>query len=113
MFSIIKTYSDVKKGIKDPTALGQDLALDVIKAPLILFTIFAVLFFAALGVLAFSGVLGGPYLFFKVVFWLLLIPALIGEFIAWTLLSSVRRMIETARKNMKREEQVIDVTPEI
>lgn len=108
MFGIIKTYSDVKKGIKDPTALGQDLALDVIKAPLILFTVLSILFFAALFILAFTGVLSGPYFGFKIVFWILFLPTLFIGATLWMLLGKISRMMDAARKKMNQKEKIID-----
>ena len=44
MFGIFKTIMDVKKGVRDPGGLGKELALDIIKVPLLLFTILGGLF---------------------------------------------------------------------
>ncbi len=102
ILGIFKTYKDIKRGIKDPAALGQDMALDIIKGPLILFTIASVIFFAALFVLAYTGALGGPYLGFKIVFWLLFLPALFVEAIAWMLISNISKMMDRAREKMNK-----------
>jgi hypothetical protein len=103
MFGVFKTYRDIKKGIKDPGALGQELALDAIKAPVIISTIIAVLFFAGLFILSFTELLGGSFLFFKIVFWILLVPTLIIEFVIWTVIGNLRRVIEKTRMSMKKE----------
>ncbi len=112
MFGIFKTYSDVKKGIKDPTALGADLALDAIKGPMVIFTILAVLFFAALILVAYTGLLGGPYLFFKIVFWILFLPAFFISAVVWMFIGNVKKMMEKAREEMKKDSNVIDVEVE-
>ncbi len=107
MFGIFKTYSDVKKGIKNPAAFGQEMALDVLKGPLIIFTFLASVFFAAIFMVGFTGLLGGPYLFFKVVFWLLLIPAGIIGLAAWTMFGRIRRLFDSARKKMTQNGVII------
>lgn len=112
MFGFFKTYKDIKKGINDPALLGQDLALDAIKAPIVLMTFFAVIFFGALFLLAFTHLLGGPFLFFKIVFWILIIPAIFVETVFWMFISRVKKMLDLARKNLKKKEGVIDAEVE-
>lgn len=108
MFGIFKTYRDVKKGIHDPGALGQELALDVIKGPVVLITIIAVLFFIALGLLAFTGSLGGPYTFFKIVFFILLFPFIIFEIVVWAILGKIEKIVTRARQKISEKAKVID-----
>lgn len=103
MFGIFKTYRDVKKGIKDPMLLGQDLALDVVKDPLLVFTIIGVIFFAGLFILAFTGLLGGPFLFFKILFWVLFVPALLLTSIVWIVIGRVSKALDRARAKMKEK----------
>ena len=54
MFGIFKTIMDVKKGVRDPGGLGKELALDIIKVPLLLFTILGGLFLVFMFILAFA-----------------------------------------------------------
>lgn len=108
MFGIFKTYRDIKKGINDPKALGQELALDAIKTPVIISTIIAVIFFAALFILAFTGTFGGPFLFFKILFWVLFLPTLFIEAVLWMFIASIKHMMENARKKLDEKENVIE-----
>lgn len=102
MFGIYKTYRNVKKGIKDPALLGQDLALDIVKDPLLIFTIIGIIFFAGLFILAFTGLLGGPFLGFKILFWVLFLPALLAFSVAWMFLGKITKMLDKAREDLKK-----------
>lgn len=108
MFGIWKTYRDVKKGVADPAMLGQELALDVIKGPLVLFTFLSGIFFAALFILAFTQLFGGPYVGFKIVFWLLFLPALFIGATIWMFFGKLRRMLDAAREKLKKDKTIID-----
>ncbi len=112
MFGIYKTYRNVKKGIKDPALLGQDLALDIVKDPLLIFTIIGIVFFAGLFILAFTGLLGGPFLGFKILFWVMFIPAFIMVSIAWMILGRISKVVDRARAKMKEGGKVIDAEVE-
>lgn len=103
MFGIFKIYSDAKKGIKDPAGLGKELALDLIKGPLIIFTFFGAVFLTLMAVLGLTHVFGGPYVFFKVVFILLLIPFTFFELIGWTLYKKIERVVEKARQKVNEK----------
>lgn len=110
MFQILKLFSDAKKGIKDPGGLGKEVALDIIKIPLLVFTLGGGLFLALMAVLGFSTFIGGPYLFFKVVFILLLIPYVIFQLIGWTLYKKIESVVEKARQ--KVNEKIVEGTVE-
>lgn len=103
MFGIFKIYNDTKKGVKDPAGLGKDLALDLIKGPLILFTFLGAGFLAMMFTVGFTGLLGGPYLFFKVVFWLLLIPFTIFELIGWSVYIKLERLTEKVKQKVNQK----------
>lgn len=103
MFGIFKIYSDAKKGVKDPAGLGKELALDLIKGPLVIFTFFGAVFLTLMAVLGLTHIFGGPYLFFKVVFILLLIPFTIFELIGWTLYKKIERVVEKARQKVNEK----------
>ena len=103
MFGIFKIYTDAKRGVKDPAGLGKDLALDLIKGPLILFTFLGAVFLAMMFTVGFTGLLGGPYLFFKVVFWLLLIPFTIFELIGWSVYRKIERIAERAKERVNQK----------
>lgn len=108
MFGIFKTYRDVKKGIKDPMLLGQDLALDVVKDPLLVFTIIGIIFFAGLFILAFTGLLGGPFLLFKILFWVMFVPAFLLVSIAWMVIGRISKALDRARAKMKDGSPIMD-----
>lgn len=103
MFGIFKIYSDAKKGVKDPAGLGKELALDLIKGPLVIFTFFGAVFLTLMAVLGLTHIFGGPYLFFKAVFILLLIPFTIFELIGWTLYKKIERVVEKARQKVNEK----------
>lgn len=100
MFGIFKVYSDAKKGVRDPAGLGKDLALDLVKGPLVLFTFLGGLFLAVMCIIGFTGLLGGPYLFFKVVFWLMTIPFIIFQLVGWTLYRKLEQLVEKTRQRV-------------
>lgn len=108
MFGIWKTYRDVKKGVADPAALGQELAIDVIKAPLVLFTFIAAVFFGALGTAAWGGLVGGPYLGLKIIFWLMFVPTLSVGAMLWMFVGKLERMMDRARAKLKKDTNIID-----
>lgn len=110
MFGIFKIYSDTKKGVKDPAGLGKELALDLIKGPLIIFTFFGAVFLTLMAVLGLTHIFGGPYVFFKVVFILLLIPFIIFELIGWSVYGKLERLAERAKQRVN--EKIIEVHPE-
>ncbi len=107
MFGIWKTYRDVQKGIANPSALGQEFAIDVIKAPLTLLTFLAAVFFGALGTVAWSGLIGGPYLGLKIVFWLMFLPTLSVGAVAWMFIGKIERMMDRARQKLARPPDII------
>ncbi len=110
MFGIFKTILDVRKGVKDPTGLGQELALDVFRAPVLVFTIVGILFLALMFFLGYTEVFGHSYGFFKVVFWILTIPFVIIDLILWSVFRAYKSLLRSAKKKVD-DSKVIDVTP--
>lgn len=110
MFGIFKTIRDVKKGVKDPTGLGEELALDVFRAPILVFTIIGILFLALMFLLGFTSLFGHPYGFFKIVFWILTIPFVIIDLTLWSIFRAYKNLVRSAKKKVD-ESKVIDVTP--
>jgi O-antigen/teichoic acid export membrane protein len=100
MFTILKTIRDVRKGIHDPAGLGQELAEDVVRAPLILFTIIGVAFLGIMFLLGFTSVFSHPHLFFRVIFWFGLIPFIVMELIVWSLFRVFKKMVNTAKQKV-------------
>ena len=109
IFGILKTYKDVRKGMNDPTGLGQDIALDVLKAPLILFTIAGIAGLVLFFILGWTELLSGPFGFFKFLFWFLAIPFVILEIIFWKLFSSFKRLVQRAKNRVDERVNAIDV----
>lgn len=94
--------------MRDPAQLGQDLALDLVKDPLMIFTILAAIFLAGLFILAFTGLLGGPFLVFKILFWVIFAPFLLIELIAWFIFGKLKKLTEIAKNRAKKEMNTID-----
>ncbi|MBP7846402.1 MAG: hypothetical protein KA007_03095 [Candidatus Pacebacteria bacterium] len=109
IFGIIKTYKDVRRGVNDPTGLGQDIALDVLKAPLILFTIAGIAGLVLFFILGWTELLSGPFGFFKFVFFLLLIPFTILEIVFWSLFNKLKKVIQNAKNRVDERINTIDV----
>lgn len=109
MFGIFKIYRDVKKGIASPTGFGKELALDVIKGPLVLVTFLGGLVLALVFIAGFTGLFGGPYLVGRIFFFVGLVPFFLFELIAWTVYRKIERLLESARK---RAATVIETRPE-
>jgi O-antigen/teichoic acid export membrane protein len=111
MFGIFKTISDVRKGVKDPTSFGEELAIDVVKGPILVFTIIGVLFLLLMFMLGYTEVFGHPYGFFKVVFWLLAIPFFIIDLTLWSVFRAYKALVKSAKKKVD-DSKIIDVTPQ-
>ena len=111
MFGIFKTILDVRKGVKDPTGLGEEMALDVFRAPILIFTIIGILFLGLMFLLGFTGLFGHPYGFFKVVFWILTIPFVIIDLTLWSIFRAYKNLVSRAKKKVD-DSKIIDVMPE-
>ncbi len=109
IFGVIKTYKDVRKGVNDPTGLGQDIALDVLKAPLILFTFAGLFGLVLFFILGWTELLSGPFGFFKFVFFLLLIPFTILEIVFWSLFNRFKKILQKAKNRVDESVNTIDV----
>lgn len=112
IFTIIKTYKDVKKGVNDPTGFGQDFALDVLKAPLILFTFAGLFGLALFFILGWTELLSGPFGFFRFVFFLLLLPFTILEIVFWSLFNKLKKVIQKVKNRVDERMNTIDVEVE-
>lgn len=112
IFTIIKTYKDVKNGVKDPSGFGQDTLLEIIKIPLVIFTIGGTLALALFFVLGFTSLLSGPFGFFKFVFWFLAIFFVILEVVFWKLYSKAKSLIQKAKNRVDEEINTIKVEVE-
>ena len=111
IFTIIKTYKDVKNGVKDPTGFGQDALLEMIKIPLVIFTVGGILALGLFFVLGWTEILGGPFGFFKFVFWFLAIPFVILEIVFWKIYSKAKALIQKAKNRVDQEINTIRVEP--
>ena len=111
IFAIFKTYRDVKKGVANPTGLGQEALLEVLSVPLFIFTIGGGLFIVFLGLLGWSELLGGPFGFFKFLCVFLGVPFLILTLIFWSLFSRVKKLVRRAKERVDEEIKTIKVEP--
>ncbi len=101
----------MKKGVKDPTGLGKEMALDVLKIPLVIFTIVGIGALALFYILGWTELLSGPYLFFKFVFWFSLIPFSILQIFFWKLFKSFKKLVQKAKNRIDEEVNTIKVEP--
>lgn len=111
IFTIIKTYKDVKRGASDPTGFGQDLLLSSIKGPLLLFTISGGLALLVFLVLGFTEFWFGPSLFFKILFFFFGLPYLFLQIIFWSIYKKTKRLVERLRRRVDDEVDAIRVEP--
>lgn len=111
IFAAFKTYKDIKKGIASPTGLGQEMLLDVLKAPLIVFTVVGIGALTLFFIFGWTDLLSGPYGFFKFVFWFLLIPFSILELVFWKLFSKAKALVQKAKDRVDEEMNTINVEP--
>jgi len=111
IFAIIKTYRDARRGVKDPTGFGRDLALDAIKAPLMLFTIVSILGLILFFILGYTDLIINSVWFFRFLFVVGLLIFLPIFFISWTLFSKIKALTEKAKKKVDErvfEAEVVD-----
>ncbi len=109
IFTIIKTYRDVKSGVKDPTGFGKDALLEIIKIPLLVFTVGGVLALVLFFILGWTDLLSGPFGFFKFVFWFLFIPFFILEIVFWKIYSKAKALVQKAKNRVDERMNTIDV----
>lgn len=112
IFGIFKTYKDIKNGVADPTGFGQDALLEVLKTPLIIFTIIGFLVLGLFYILGFTELIFSSLGFFKFLFWVSLIPFLILELVLWLLYSVIKKMVGKIKNRVDREINTIKVEPE-
>jgi len=109
IFAAFKTYRDVKNGVANPTRFGQNAILEVVKIPLVIFTVGGVLAFALFFILGWTEVLSGPFGFFRFLFWFLLIPFVILQIVFWKIFSSFKKLVKRAKNRMDEEVNTIKV----
>jgi hypothetical protein len=105
LFQILHIRSTVKELKEDPGKFAGGQASEVLMGILILPLIIVVLGLAFLFILAFTHVLGGPYLFFKIIFFLALFVSAILGIIVYKLTSLFRR--NTKKVVNKTKEYII------
>jgi len=109
IFTAFKTYKDVKNGVANPTGFGQDALLEVVKIPLVLFTVGGVLALALFFILGWTEVLSGPFGFFRFLFFFLLIPFGVLQLVFWKLFSSFKKLVQKAKNRVDDEVNTIKV----
>jgi len=60
-------------------------------------------------ILGFTHVLGGPYLFFKIIFWLALLPFFIAIFVFMLMLFKVKKISQINTHSQNQETIHVDV----
>jgi hypothetical protein len=60
-------------------------------------------------ILGFTHVLGGPYLFFKIIFWLALLPFFIAIFVFILMLFKVKKISQINTQSQNQETIHVDV----
>jgi hypothetical protein len=109
IFAAFKTYRDVKNGVANPTGFGQDAILEVVKIPLIIFTVGGVLALALFFILGWTELLSGPFGFFRFLFWFLLIPFTVLQIFFWKLFSGFKKLVQRAKNRVDEEVNTIRV----
>lgn len=111
IFTILKTYRDVQHGVKDPTGFGQGALLEVLKVPLIIFTISGILGLALFFILGYTELLVPSWGFFRFVFWCAAILFGGFEVVLWKLYGKMKRMVARAKSRVDEELKTITVEP--
>ena len=109
IFAMIKTYRDAKKGIKDPGSFGEEMALDVIKIPLVIFTIVGILILALFFILGYTELLMNSIGIFKFLFFLTFIVFFSAEVLTWTLFLKIKKIVHMTRTKIETRANVIEV----
>lgn len=91
IFQILNIRGMVKDAREDPGRFAGGQAQEAIVGILILPTIVVILGLAFLFALAFTHFLGGPYFFFKIVFFIGLIGSSVLGFVIYKLITTLRR----------------------
>lgn len=91
IFQILHIRKTVKELRNNPGNFAGEQARDVIIGIIIIPAIIIILGLAFLFILAFTSLLGGPYLFFKIIFFLGLFVSAILGFITYKLASMLER----------------------
>jgi hypothetical protein len=107
IFGIFKTYRDIKKGTADPTGFGRGMLLGVVKAPLMLFTLIGLGALAICFIFGWTGLLFGPFGFFRFLFFIILIPFSIFGVIFWSIYSKLKKLTQRAKERMDEEINII------
>ena len=90
---------EIRKGINNPGEFLADQSLDFLKWFLIVGSLIGVFILLGVGVFGFTSWLGGPYVFFKVLFWVLFIPFALCEIFLISIFLKIKKVL---KRNLDR-----------
>jgi uncharacterized membrane protein len=105
-----RQYKDTKDAMNDPMGFAMGSMKGALLAQILPGIITLVLFFALLFILSFTGLLGGPYLLAKVIFWILVVPLIISLLTAASLYVRFRGATKQAKSQMHATSRSSDST---
>ena len=105
-----KQYKDTKDAMNDPMGFAMGSIKGALLGQILPGIITLVLFFALLFILSFTGLLGGPYLLAKVIFWILAVPLIISLLTAASLYVRFRGAAKQAKSQINATNRSTDST---
>lgn len=94
IFRVFFIGREIKKGINDPGGFLAEESLSFLKGFLIVGSLVGFIFILLFGILGFSSWLGGPYGFFKVLFWILFIPFMFIEIFLISIFLKIKKVLK-------------------
>src|SRR3989338_2333690 len=85
LFKIFFIGREIRKGINNPGEFLAEQSLDFLKGVFILLGV---------GVFGFTSWLGGPYVFFKILFWILFIPFALCEIFLISIFRKIKKILK-------------------
>lgn len=110
-FKFKNQIKDANEAARDPEGFAKSMVKQTITGYLFSFLASTVLILLGLGLLGYSSLLGGPHVFAKVLFWIILIPVILLLLTASSLYSLVKKNLGS-KKTTNSINNIIDVEPE-
>lgn len=99
IFKIFFLKREIQKGLNNPSDFVSEQLFSSFQGLFILLSLIPLIFIIFFGVLGLTSWLGGPYGFFKVIFWLFFIPYLFLEFFIISIFLKIKKI---AKKRIKK-----------
>lgn len=92
-----------QEGLNNPEAFAEDQAKEALIGALILPVIVVLGFLAFLFVLAYTGILGGPYGVAKFFFWIVTIIYVVVGYTLYKVATTLKRAVQSQRQAMRKQ----------